>query len=83
MARRRQQIGAKLGFYAGAILADIADSQYRDTLPVLLPNDRELEMLVRYEAHLSRVLKHTLHELEALQDRRHGNPTPLARIDIN
>jgi len=38
---------------------------------------------MRYEAHLNRVLKHTLHELEALQDRRNGTATPLARIDIN
>ena len=81
-AGRREELGEKLGFYADAMIADSAASRFRETLPVLLPDDRTLEMLVRYEAHLSRVLKHTLHELEALQDRRHGNPTPLARIDI-
>ena len=83
LTRRRQQVGAALGFYADAIIADEVASRYRETLPVLLPDDRTLEMLVRYEAHLNRVLNHTLHELEALQDGRRGNPTPLARVDIN
>jgi hypothetical protein len=83
LTRRRQAVGASLGIYAGALIADEVASRFRETLPVLLPDDRTLEMLVRYEAHLNRVLNHTLHELEALQDRRRGNPTPLARVDIN
>jgi len=74
---------AGLGFYADVLIADSVAGRYLDTLPVLLPDDRALELLIRYEAHLTRTLNHALHELEALQDRRNGNPTPLARIDIS
>jgi hypothetical protein len=77
------QPATRLSFYAGALAAISATSRYRETLPVLLPDDATLEKIMRYEAHLSRLLKHALHELEALQDRRRGNTTPLARIDID
>ena len=83
IAGRRQDGARALGFYADVLIADMSASRHLESLPVLLPDDRTLEMLVRYEAHLSRDLKHTLHELEALQERRRGNPTPLARIDIS
>lgn len=82
LALRRQELAGKLGFYATALIADSAASRLCETLPVLLPDDRALEMLMRYEGHLSRLLNHALHELEALQDRRRGNATPLARLDI-
>jgi hypothetical protein len=42
-----------------------------------------LEKVVRYEAHLSRQLYKAMHELEALQARRMGGSTPLARLDID
>lgn len=45
--------------------------------------DSELDRIARYEAHLSRQLNSTLHELEALQARRQGQPTPLARLDVS
>ena len=48
----------------------------------LLPNEKTLEKVARYEAHLSRLLHKTLHELEALQTRRLGGSAPLARLDI-
>jgi hypothetical protein len=80
---KRKRLGQKLGFYAEVYIAGAAASRYRETLPVLLPDDTALDKIMRYEAHLSRLLKHALHELEALQDRRRGNATPLARIDIN
>ena len=48
----------------------------------LLPHPEELEKIVRYEAHLNRQLNQTLHELEALQARRQGGVTPLARVDV-
>ena len=48
----------------------------------LLAPDR-LELFQRYEAHTSRQLFATLHELEALQERRHGRPAPLARVDVS
>jgi hypothetical protein len=48
----------------------------------LLPDDRTLEKVARYEAHLSRLFHKALHELEALQTRRSGGSAPLARLDI-
>lgn len=41
-----------------------------------------LEKVMRCEAHLGRQLTSTLHELEALQKRREGEPTPMARLDV-
>ena len=49
----------------------------------LLPNDKTLEKVARYEAHLSRGLYKALHELEALQARRTGGAAPLARLDVD
>lgn len=49
----------------------------------LLPPDKTLEKVARYEAHLSRQLYKALHELEALQARRKGGSAPLARLDVN
>ena len=48
----------------------------------ILPDDKTLEKVARYEAHLSRQLYHALHELEALQTRRVGGSAPLARLDV-
>jgi hypothetical protein len=49
----------------------------------LLPDDKTLEKVARYEAHLSRGLYKALHELEALQARRTGGAVPLARLDVD
>jgi hypothetical protein len=49
----------------------------------LLPDEKTLEKVARYEAHLSRVLYKALHELEALQTRRLGDSAPLARLDVD
>jgi hypothetical protein len=49
----------------------------------LLPNVEILEKVARYEAHLSRGLYKAMHELEALQTRRLGGSTPLARLDVD
>src|SRR5215211_1993825 len=49
----------------------------------LLPDDKTLEKVSRYEAHLSRLFHKTLHELEALQVRRLGGSAPLARLDVD
>ena len=49
----------------------------------LLPDDKTLEKVARYEAHLSRGLYKALHELEALQVRRTGAAAPLARLDVD
>lgn len=42
-----------------------------------------IEQVQRYEAHLHRMFLKDLHELEALQTRRRGDPTPLARVEVN
>jgi hypothetical protein len=49
----------------------------------LLPDDKILEKVSRYEAHLSRLFHKALHELEALQVRRAGGAAPLARLDVD
>jgi hypothetical protein len=49
----------------------------------LMLNEAQMQKLSRYEAHLSREMYKALHELEALQKRRAGEPTPLARVDIS
>lgn len=49
----------------------------------LLPDDKTLEKVSRYEAHLSRLLFKNLHELEALQKHRSGGEVPLARLDVD
>ena len=49
----------------------------------LLPDDKTLEKIHRYEAHLSKQLYQALHELESIQKRRTtGEGTPLARLDV-
>ena len=48
----------------------------------LLPDDRTLEKIARYEAHISRQMYQALHELEALQTRRAGGSAPLGRLDV-
>jgi hypothetical protein len=48
----------------------------------ILPGEGELLKIQRYEAHLHRQYIQTLHELEAIQARRRGEHTPLARLDI-
>ncbi len=45
--------------------------------------ESHLSLIQRYEAHLHRLFVRDLHELEALQARRRGEPTPLARIDVD
>jgi hypothetical protein len=49
----------------------------------ILPDEKTLEKISRYEAHLSRQLYHALHELENLQKyRTTGEGVPLARLDV-
>ena len=49
----------------------------------ILPDDKTLEKISRYEAHLSRQLYHALHELENLQKHRTtGEGVALARLDV-
>jgi hypothetical protein len=48
----------------------------------LLP-EAKLASLLRYEAHLERSLFRSLHELEAMRDRREGKAAPLARLEVH
>jgi hypothetical protein len=57
---------------------DVTRAQLVRTLP---PTD-ELNLIMRYESHLHRLLIQNLHELEAIQIRRKGGTSPLARLDI-
>ena len=49
----------------------------------LIPETDTLAKIMRYEAHLHRQYIQTLHELEAIQLRRQGGQSPLARLDIS
>jgi hypothetical protein len=49
----------------------------------ILPDEKTLAKISRYEAHLSRQLYHALHELENLQKHRiTGEGVPLLRMDV-
>jgi hypothetical protein len=48
----------------------------------MIPDGETLKNITRYESHLHRQLLQTLHELEAMQARRRGEHSPLARIDF-
>ena len=49
----------------------------------LLPDEATLNRITRYEAHLAKQFYQALHELEAIQTRRNGGSSPLARLEIN
>ncbi|MDP9236054.1 MAG: hypothetical protein M3P30_01415 [Chloroflexota bacterium] len=46
----------------------------------LLPDAPTLDRIIRYESNLNRILYQALNQLEAIQSRRGGAPTPLHRI---
>jgi hypothetical protein len=47
-----------------------------------LPERSAMQNITRYESSLNRKLYQALHELEALQAKRNGSPTPLTRLEI-
>ena len=49
----------------------------------ILPAPEDLDKIMKYEAHLHRMQLQTQHELEALQARRNGDHSPLARVDFS
>ena len=49
----------------------------------ILPPSKELDKIIRYETAIHRQLMQTLHEIEALQACRKGEPVHLARLDIS
>ena len=48
----------------------------------ILPAAVDLDRIIRYETHLMRQAYHALHELQALQSRRKGEPAPLNRLSV-
>lgn len=48
----------------------------------LLPDEKTLEKITRYKAHLFRQLYQAMHELEALETKRSGGAAPLAGLDV-
>lgn len=48
----------------------------------LIPEEKEFNLLMRWESRLHRQLLQLLHELEAIKARRRGESAPLARLDI-
>ena len=60
-----------------------SDRVYGAELLRMLPAADTLTKIMRYEAHLHRQYIQTLHELEAIQLRRQGGQSPLARLDIS
>ena len=49
----------------------------------ILPPPEDLDKIMKYEAHFHRMQLQTQHELEALQARRKGEHSPLARVDFS
>jgi len=72
--------------YEAAVAAhkkeDMEQEVSREVAGRILPDEKTLGKISRYEAHLSRQLYHALHELEALQTRRFGGHSPLGRLDV-
>ena len=63
---------------------DELNTQYHDHISRrLIGSDDAIAKVMRYESHLHRLFLQTLHELEAIQIRRHGGQAPLARLDIS
>ncbi len=59
-----------------------AEERRHFIVPRLIPGEMTGPMIMRYEAHLHRQWLQTQHELEAMQTRRKGGASPLARLDI-
>jgi hypothetical protein len=83
-ARRREELERNVREYGdrGPYKRELATPD-PPAPPRVLPNLDELTIISKYEARLSRQLLNTLHELEALQERRAGRAAPLARLDVN
>ena len=76
--------GAQDDVYGAMQRAQILEGKEQDRMSRerLLPDDKTLEKIARYEAHISRQMYQALHELEALQTRRAGGSAPLGRLDV-
>ena len=77
--------------YANSITKEHEPGQLPDPEPVrvllrqqsrVIPSSTALDRLVRYESHLHRVCSQLHIQLEVIQNRRQGKPTPFHRVDI-
>ena len=75
------RLGTTLAFSEPEAKAVFADRDDQRRLH-LLPDSDELDRVLRYEAHLWRLMVRALHEYEALQARGRGERVPLARLDV-
>ena len=62
------------------ITPDAVDAQVARRL---IPDDDTVKTIMRYEVSLHRQFIQILHELEAMQSRRKGVASPLARMDFS
>jgi hypothetical protein len=64
--------------------AEARRGERRPRRPVpAFPDKDVFDGVIRYEAHLNRMLFQTMHELEAMQSSRSGKQAPLARVQIH
>jgi hypothetical protein len=75
--------GARLEVSMSRIKVEQVERNLRDmSRERLLSDEKTLDKIARYEAHLSRGLHQAMHELETLQTKRSGGAAPLARLDV-
>jgi hypothetical protein len=83
-AREYEQLKNKdFGIYNDVVEETLRPQDVWTLPPRVLPSDAQLNQVIRYESHLGRQLRESLHELEAMQARRNGDPTSLARVDVH
>jgi hypothetical protein len=71
----------------------ITSKNFYETVPIdiafdepparVLPSEEDVNVIVRYEGHLNRQIKTTLHQIEVLQRRRNGEYLPLTRVELS
>ena len=76
-SRLRRELGED-NFYAQGL----AEPRHQAPLPPDTPDDAVLAFILRTEAHLNRQLRHTLRELETLQQRRAGRAMRPVGVDV-
>jgi hypothetical protein len=59
-----------------------AEQMERQAWRHLLPSDENIDRIMRYGGSIHRQILQIFHEIEAMQARRKGEHTPLARLDI-
>lgn len=60
------------------------DHDQQMSLARIIPQEKDAELIQRYEAHLHRMFMHNLHEFQRMQSSRLGRPAPMsAALDVN